>query len=164
MNRIRKAKWLAASLVLVIVIVGCGGSESGSTASSPTISKDSRRKSKLRWEWHATVACKKGMEQADVVMHKAAGKPVPAPPSAAPDWEGFKLPVRVLLPTFRQTTGELEEVEPDKQDVYDYEQILKRFRLDLRQAEKNPGAPISSRPLASAGKAAYVYGIHACLY
>lgn len=163
MMRIWKATWLAALCALLLAMAGCGEGGGGSTASAPA-SKDSRRKSKFRWEWHATVACKKGMERADAVMHKAAGQAVPSSPSAAPDWESFKVPVRALLPTFRRTADELEAVQPDKQDVYDYEQILKRFRLDLRQAERNPTAPISSRPLASAGKAAYVYGIHACLY
>lgn len=97
-------------------------------------------------------------------MHKAAGKAVPSTPSASPNWESFNVPVRVLLPTFRWTAEELEEVDPDKQDIYDYDRILERLRMDLKQAERHPDAPISSRPLASAGKAAYVYGIHACLY
>lgn len=165
MNRVLKAVALGVALALVVALAGCGGSESGSTtAAAAASSKDGRRKSKFRWEWHATVACKKGMERADVVMHKAAGKPAPSPPSAAPEWEGFKVPVRVLLPTFRRTAEELEAVEPDKQDAYDYDRILERLRTDLKQAEKHPDAPISSRPLAGAGKAAYVYGIHACLY
>lgn len=164
MNWALKAVWLGVAIAVVTAAIGCGGSESGSTTDSAAASKVGRRKSKFRWEWHATVACKKGMERADVVMHKAAGEGVPSPPSAAPDWESFKLPVKVLLPTFRQTAKELENVEPDKQDAYDYDQILERLRTDLKQAESNPEAPISSRPLASAGKAAYVYGIHACLF
>jgi hypothetical protein len=163
MNLVLRVGWVVA-VVFAVAITGCGGSETESTAGTTAASKVGRNKSKLRWEWHATMACKKGMEQADVVMHKAAGRPAPKPPSAAPDWESFKVPVKVLLPTFRQTAEELEEVEVDDQDVSDYGRLLEKLRMELKQAERHPDAPVSSRPLASAGKAAYVYGIHACLY
>jgi hypothetical protein len=165
MKRGLQAVWLSVVVLFAVAAVGCGGTEAGSTASATSATKTKGRKwRKLHWEWHASLACKKGMEQADVVMHKAAGQPAPQPPSASPDWESFKVPVRVLLPTFRQTVAELEAIKPDGEDAYDYEHILERLRLELKEAEGNPTAPIGSRPLKGAGKTAYVYGIHACLY
>jgi hypothetical protein len=165
MNRGLQAVWLAIAILIATAAVGCGESGSSSTASATTATAAKGRKwRKLHWEWHASLVCKKGMEQADLVMHKATGKPAPRPPSASPDWESFQVPVRVLLPTFRQTLADLEAIKPDTQDAYDYEHILERMRLELKEAAKNPTMPISSRPLKGAGKTAYVYGIHACLY
>jgi hypothetical protein len=166
MKRGLQAAWIGVVIVLAVAAIGCGGgSEAGSTTAATTAAKTKGRKwKKLHWEWHASLACKKGMEQADVVMHEAAGKAAPQPPSASPDWESFKVPVKVLLPTFRQTADELEAIKPDGEDAYDYERILERLRIELKEAEKNPSVPISSRPLKGAGKTAYVYGIHACLY
>jgi hypothetical protein len=160
-----QAAWVAIAILIAMSMLGCGGSESSSVASATTASKTKGRKwRKLHWEWHASLACKKGMEQADLVMHKAASRPPPKPPSASPDWESYGVPVRILLPTFRRTVAELEAIKPDTPDAYDYEHILERMRIELKEAEKNPTAPISSRPLKAAGKAAYVYGIHACLF
>jgi hypothetical protein len=164
MNRMLKAACMGAMIALAVAAFGCGGSEPGSTVAETAAAKKGRKWRKLHWEWHATLVCKKGMEQADVVMHKAAGNALPKPPSAAPDWESFQVPVKVLLPTFRQTADELEAIEPDQADAYDYGKLLDRMRIELKQAEAEPDAPISSRPLKGAGKAAYVYGIHACLY
>jgi hypothetical protein len=164
MNGVSKVAWVGAAIVLAMMALGCGGSETSSTAAETAASTKGRKWRKLNWEWHATLVCKKGMEAADVVMHEAAGEPLPGSPSASPDWESFKVPVRVLLPTFRRTAGELEAIEPDGADAYDYGKILERLRIELTQAEAEPNAPISSRPLSGAGKAAYVYGIHACLY
>ena len=168
MKRGLKAMWVSVALLLAVTAIGCGGGGgdgTSSTASATAAANSKGRKwRKLHWEWHASLACKKGMEQADVVMHKAAGQPAPKPPSASPDWESFKVPVKVLLPTFRQTRADLEAIEADGEDAYDYERILERLRLELKEAEKNPNAPISSRPLRGAGKTAYVYGIHACLW
>jgi hypothetical protein len=165
MNRVLKAALVGAAILVVAVALGCGGGEDSSSAAETTkASAKGRKWKKLHWEWHASLACKKGMEEADLVMHKASGKPAPKPPSASPDWESFRVPVKALLPTFRQTLGELEDIEPDTEDAYDYERILERMRLELEEAEGNPGAPISSRPLKGAGKTAYVYGIHACLF
>jgi len=165
MNRVLKAALLGAAILAIAAALGCGSSDNSSTAAETTTANAKGRKwKKLHWEWHATLACKKGMEQADVVMHKAAGEPPPKPPSASPDWESFKVPVRALLPTFQQTLADLEAIKPDGEDAYDYERILERMRIELKEAEKNPNAPISSRPLKGSGKTAYVYGIHACLY
>jgi hypothetical protein len=161
-----KAACTSVAVLLVVAAVGCGAGEVGSTAAETAAAKTSkgRKWRKFHWEWQATLVCKKGMEQADLVIHKAAGKPAPKSPSASPEWESSKVPVRVLLPTFRQTADELGAINPDREDAYDYERILERLRIELKQAEKNPDAPISSRPLKGAGKTAYVYGIHACLY
>jgi hypothetical protein len=166
MKRELQAAWVGFVVLIAVFAIGCGSSsETTSSASETTATKTKGRKwRKLHWEWHASLACKKGMEQADVVMHKAAGDPAPQPPSASPDWESFKVPVKALLPTFRQTITDLEAIAPDGPDAYNYEQILERMRLELKEAERNPDAPISSRPLKGAGKTAYVYGIHACLY
>ncbi|HET7455148.1 MAG TPA: hypothetical protein VFJ76_06475 [Solirubrobacterales bacterium] len=165
MNRVLKATLSGAAVLAIVAAVGCGSSESSSTATEATTAGAKGRKwKKLHWEWHASLVCKKGMEQADVLMHKASGKPAPKPPSASPDWESFQVPVKVLLPTFRQTWSELEAIEPDTEDAYDYERILERMRIELKEAEREPDAPISSRPLKGAGKTAYVYGIHACLF
>jgi len=166
MNPGLKATCAGVAILLVLAAVGCGGGEGSTTAAETAAAKTGkgRKWRKLHWEWQATLVCKKGMEQADLVMHKAAGKPAPQPPSASPDWESFDVPVTVLLPTFRQTADELEQIEPDQQDAYDYEKILEMLRIELQQAESNPSAPVSSRPLRGAGKTAYVYGIHACLY
>jgi hypothetical protein len=165
MNRVLKAAWVAIAILIALTATGCGESGSSSTASATTAAKAKGRKwIKLHWEWHASLACKKGMEQADEVMHRAAGKPAPHPPSASPSWERFRVPVKALLPTFRRTLDELEAIKPDAEDAYDYEHILERMRIELKEAEKNPTAPISSRPLKGSGKTAYVYGIHACLY
>ncbi len=164
MKRVLQAAWVSIAILLAIAAIGCGGSESSSAAAETTAAKKGRKWKKLHWEWHASLACKKGMEQADVVMHKAAGEPTPKPPSASPDWESFEVPVKALLPTFQRTLVELEAIKPDGEDAYDYERILERLRIELKEAEANPSAPISSRPLKGAGKTAYVYGIHACLF
>ena len=165
MNRVLKAAAVGAAILAVVAVIGCGGSDSSSTAAVAAKSEGKGRKwRKLHWEWHATLACKKGMEQADVAMHRAAGEPVPKPPSASPKWESFKVPVRALLPTFQQTLVDLEAIAPDGEDAYDYERILERMRIELKEAEKEPDAPISSRPLKGAGKTANVYGIHSCLF
>ena len=166
MKRGLQAMWVGVVVLIAAFAIGCGGgSEPSSNASETAATETKGRKwRKLHWEWHASLACKKGMEQADVVMREAAGEPAPQPPSASPDWESFEVPVKALLPTFRQTVADLEAIEPDGPDAYNYERILERMRLELKEAERNPDAPISSRPLKGAGKMAYVYGIHACLY
>jgi hypothetical protein len=163
MNRVPKAGWVAAA-ILVVVLAGCGGGgDSTGAAKSPSHAQRTF-KEKYRFLFHASIVCKKGLEQADVAMHKAAGKAAPKPPSSAPDWEDSKLPLKVVLPAFRRITSQLEALEPDKEDAYDYNSFVSRLQKELKEAEAHPDAPISSRPLASAGKQAYVWGLHACLF
>lgn len=153
-----------AGVLFVVAATGCGGGEAGSTAAETVSNPKDRQLAKYHFVFHASIICKKGLEQADVAMHRAAGKPVPQQPSSAPDWESVKLPVKVVLPAFRRIATQLEALEPAKADAYDYENFLSRLREELKQAEANPNAPISSRPLAGAGKVAYVWGLHACLF
>ena len=162
MNRVLKAVWVGAAIVSIVLVVGCGESDSGSTAAE-TKSKP-RNLTKYDFVFHASIICKKGLEQADVAMHKAAGEPVPKPPSSAPDWEGTKLPLKVVLPVFRRIASGLKALEPAKADAYDYNSFLSRLEEELKEAEAHPDAPISSRPLRGAGKQAYVWGLHACLF
>lgn len=162
MNRVPKAAWVIAAIVLIAAAVGCGGSDSGSTAAETK--SQPRNLSKYHFIFHASIVCKKGLEQADVAMHKAAGEPPPKQPSSAPDWEGSKLPLKVVLPAFRRIATQLEALEPSKADAYDYNSFVSRLQQELKEAEAHPSAPISSRPLAGAGKQAYVWGLHACLF
>ncbi len=155
---------LAVLAIFMVVAAGCGGSGNSTNSAETAASGNQVRKEKYRFLWKATQVCKRGLERADVVMHKAAGEPTPHPPSSAPDWESVNLPLRVVIPVFRQIAAELEELEPDKGDAYDYGNFLQRLRDDLKQVEKNPGRPISSRPFSDAGKVAYVWGLHACLF
>jgi hypothetical protein len=162
MNRVLKAGCAAA--ILVIVLTGCGGGgDTTGTAESPSHAQRTF-KEKYRFLFHASIVCKKGLEQADVAMHEAAGEPAPKQPSSAPDWEGSKLPLKVVLPAFRRITSQLEALEPDKEDAYDYNSFVGRLKEELKEAEARPDAPIRSRPLAGAGKQAYVWGLHACLF
>jgi len=162
MNRVPKAALLAAAIVSIALAVGCGSSDSGSTAAETT--SKPRNLSKYDFIFHASILCKKGLEQADIAMHKAAGEPAPKQPSSAPDWEGSKLPLKVVLPAFRKIAAQLEALEPAKADAYDYDSFVSRLKEELKEAEAHPDAPISSRPLAGAGKQAYVWGLHACLF
>jgi len=163
MNRVLKAAWIGMA-ILVVVLAGCGGSDSSSTQATAEAPGKPRNLSKYDFIFHASILCKKGLEQADVAMHEAAGEPAPKQPSAAPDWEGSKLPLKVVLPAFRRIAGQLEALEPSKADAYDYDSFVTRLKKELKEAEAHPGAPISSRPLAGAGKQAYVWGLHACLF
>jgi hypothetical protein len=162
MIRVLKAALVGAAIVSIAAALGCGASDSSSTAAE-TKSKP-RNLTKYDFVFHASIVCKKGLEQADVAMHKAAGEPAPKRPSAAPNWEGSKLPLKVVLPAFRRIATQLEALEPSKADAYDYNSFLSRLEEELKQAEAHPEAPISSRPLAGAGKQAYVWGLHACLF
>lgn len=162
MNRLLKWAWAGAAILAIAVAAGCGGGDSGSPAAE-TEAKP-RNLSKYDFVFHASIVCKKGLEQADVAMHEAAGEPAPKQPSSAPDWEGSKLPLRVVLPAFRRIAGRLEALEPSQADAYDYDSFVSRLREELKEAEAKPSAPISSRPLAGAGKQAYVWGLHACLF
>jgi hypothetical protein len=164
MNRLLKAVVLGAA-ILAVALSGCGGSEGTSTEAAESASQGQRTfKEKYRFLFHASIVCKKGLEQADVAMHEAAGEPAPKQPSSAPDWESSKLPLKVVLPAFRRIAEQLEALEPDKEDAYDYNSFVSRLQEELKQAEAHPEAPISSRPLAGAGKQAYVWGLHACLF
>ena len=151
------------AVLLVALAAGCGGGDSTSTQAAAE-SKPPRNLTKYHFIFHASIVCKKGLEAADVAMHKAGGEPVPPQPSSAPDWEGVKLPLKVVLPAFRRIGVQLEALEPPKADAYDYDNFVSRLQEELKQAEKHPDAPISSRPLSGAGKAAYVWGLHACLF
>jgi hypothetical protein len=162
MKRVLKAAVLGAAILAIGVVTGCGGGDSGSTAAETNA--EPRNLKKYDFIFHASIVCKKGLEQADVAMHKAAGEPAPKQPSSAPAWEGSKLPLKVVLPAFRQIASQLEALEPSKADAYDYNSFLSRLQKELKEAEAHPGAPISSRPLAGAGKQAYVWGLHACLF
>ncbi len=164
MNPKPKAVWLGAALLLVALIAGCGGSDVTSTQTAAETSSKPRNLSKYHFIFHASIVCKKGLEQADVAMHRAAGKPAPKQPSSAPDWEGSKLPLKVVLPAFRRITTQLEALEPSQADAYDYDSFVSRLQEELKEAEARPSAPISSRPLAGAGKQAYIWGLHACLF
>jgi hypothetical protein len=162
MNRVLKAAWAGAAILLVGLVAGCGGGDSASTPAD-TEAKP-RNETKYDFVFRASIVCKKGLEQADVAMYKAAGEPVPKQPSSAPDWEGSKLPLEVVLPAFRRIASQLEALDPPKADAYDYNSFLSRLKEELQEAEANPKAPVSSRPLAGAGKQAYVWGLHACLF
>jgi hypothetical protein len=162
MNRTLKAGLSGIAILAIAVAGGCGGSDSSSTAAEAEAKP--RNLKKYDFVFHASIVCKKGLEQADVAMHKAAGEAAPKQPSSAPDWEGSKLPLKVVLPAFRQIAAQLEALEPSKADAYDYNSFLSRLKEELKEAEANPTAPISSRPLAGAGKQAYVWGLHACLF
>jgi hypothetical protein len=164
MDSVLKAMSMGAALLLVALIAGCGGSDSSSTQTAAETSGAPRNLSKYHFIFHASIVCKKGLEQADVAMHKAAGEAAPQQPSSAPNWEGSNLPLRVVLPAFRRIAGQLEALEPSKADAYDYNSFVSRLQKELKEAEANPSAPISSRPLAGAGKQAYVWGLHACLF
>src|SRR3954464_12579546 len=153
--------WMA--VLLVALAAGCGGGESSSTQAEAE-AKPPRNLTKYHFVFHASIVCRKGLEAADVAMHEAAGEPVPPQPPSAPDWEGVKLPLKVVLPAFHRIAAQLEALEPPKADAYDYDNFVSRLREELKQAEKPPDAPISSRPLSGAGKAAYVWGLHACLF
>jgi hypothetical protein len=162
MNRGLQAIWGAALILVIGLAAGCAGG--GDSTSTQAEAKPPRNLTKYHFIFHASIVCKKGLEAADVAMHKAAGEPVPPQPSSAPDWEGVKLPLEVVLPAFRRIAAQLEALEPPKADAYDYDNFVSRLREELKQAEKHPDAPISSRPLSGAGKAAYVWGLHACLF
>lgn len=164
MNGFLRAACAGVAIFLVAVIAGCGGGGSSSTAAETESNSKPRNVKKYDFVFHASIVCKKGLEQADVAIHKAAGEPAPKQPSSAPDWEGTKLPLRVVLPAFRRITSQLEALEPSKADAYDYTSFVHRLREELKEAEAHPSAPISSRPLAGAGKQAYVWGLHACLF
>jgi hypothetical protein len=154
---------VAVAVLLVALVAGCGGGESSSTQAAAE-ERPPRNLTKYHFIFHASIVCKKGLEAADVAMHRAAGEPIPPQPSSAPDWEAVKLPLRVVLPAFRRIGAQLDALEPPKADAYDYDNFVSRLQEELKQAEKHPGAPISSRPLSGAGKAAYVWGLHACLF
>lgn len=160
---LKAASILAMLMLLVAAAAGCGGSDSSSTTAGETQAKP-RNLSKYDFVFHASIICKKGLEQADVAMHEAAGEPAPKEPSSAPEWEGVKLPLRVVIPAFRRIATQLEALEPSQADAYDYNSFLSRLQDELKEAEAHPSAPISSRPLAGAGKQAYVWGLHACLF
>ncbi|MEA2959073.1 MAG: hypothetical protein QOJ58_4734 [Alphaproteobacteria bacterium] len=162
MLRVLKAGVVGAAILMIGAALGCGGGDSGSSAAEAEAKP--RDVQKYDFIFHASIVCKKGLEQADVAMHRAAGEPAPKQPSSAPDWEGSKLPLKVVLPAFRRITSQLEALEPSKADAYDYNSFLSRLREELKEAEAHPGAPISSRPFARAGKQAYVWGLHACLF
>jgi hypothetical protein len=162
MKLVRKAAWIGMA-ILVVVPAGCGGSASSTQTTAEAHGKP-RNLSKYDFIFHASILCKKGLEQADVAMHKAAGEPAPKQPSSAPDWEGSKLPLKVVLPAFRRIATQLEALEPSRADAYDYDSFVTRLKKELKEAEAHPAAPISSRPLAGAGKQAYVWGLHACLF
>jgi hypothetical protein len=162
MDRVLKVAWVGAAILVIAAALGCGGSDSGSTTTKAGAKP--RNLTKYDFIFGASIICKKGLEQADVAMHKAAGEPAPKQPSSAPDWEDSKLPLKVVLPAFRRIASQLEALEPAKADAYDYNSFLARLKEELKEAEANPGAPISSRPLAGAGKQAYVWGLHACLF
>jgi hypothetical protein len=153
-----------AVIALMAIAVGCGSSDSASTQAETASSSKPRNVKKYDFIFHASIVCKKGLEQADVAMHEAAGEPAPKQPSSAPDWEGSKLPLKVVLPAFRRIATQLEALEPSKADAYDYDSFVSRLQKELKEAEAHPSAPISSRPLAGAGKQAYVWGLHACLF
>jgi hypothetical protein len=164
MNRVLKAGLLGAT-ILAIAVTGCGGG--GGTSSEDKESPSHARqtfKAKYRFLFHASIVCKKGLEQADVAMHRAANEPAPKQPSSQPDWESSRLPLTVVLPAFRRIADQLDALEPDKEDAYDYNSFVSRLREELKEAEAHPEAPISSRPLAGAGKQAYIWGLHACLF
>jgi hypothetical protein len=162
MNRVIKAACLGAAILAIALIAGCGSSDSTSTQAKAEAKP--RNLKKYDFIFHASILCKKGLEQADVAMHKAAGEPAPKQPSSAPDWEGSRLPLKVVLPAFRRIATQLEALEPSQADAYDYDSFLSRLKEELKEAEAHPSAPISSRPLAGAGKQAYVWGLHACLF
>jgi hypothetical protein len=162
MNRVLKAALGIATIMAIAAAAGCGGSDSGAT--SAEAKAQPRNLTKAHFIFHASLVCRNGLEQADVAMHKAAGEPVPKHPSSAPDWEGSKLPLRVVIPAFHRITSQLEALEPSKADAYDYNSFVSRLQKELKEAEAHPSAPISSRPLAGAGKQAYVWGLHACLF
>jgi hypothetical protein len=162
MIRMLKAAVVGAAILTVAALLGCGSSDSGSTAAEAEAKP--RNVKKYDFIFHASILCKRGLEQADLAMHKAAGEPAPKQPSSAPDWEGSKLPLKVVLPAFRRITSQLEALEPSQADAYDYNSFVTRLKEELKEAEAHPDAPISSRPLASAGKQAYVWGLHACLF
>ncbi|HET7507839.1 MAG TPA: hypothetical protein VFJ53_05720 [Solirubrobacterales bacterium] len=165
MNRVLKAAVLGAAILVIAAAVGCGegGGTTTEVAESPAHARRTF-KEKYRFLFHASIVCKKGLEQADVAMHEATGEPAPKQPSSAPDWESSKLPLKVVLPAFRRIADQLSALEPDKEDAYDYESFIERLREELKEAEAHPEAPISSRPLRGAGKQAYVWGLHACLF
>lgn len=164
MNRVLQAAWAGAAIVMVAAAIGCGGGGSASTSTAAETESKPRNLKKYDFIFHASILCKKGLEQADVAMHKAAGEPAPKQPSSAPDWESSNLPLKVVLPAFRRIATQLEALEPSQADAYDYDSFLNRLKKELREAEAHPSAPISSRPLAGAGKQAYVWGLHACLF
>ena len=163
MNWVLKAAGLGAA-ILAVALTGCGGSGTSRGATESSAHAKRTFKEKYRFLFHASIVCKKGLEEADVAMHKAAGEPAPKQPSSAPEWEGTKLPLKVVLPAFRRIADQLEALEPDKEDAYDYNSFVSRLQEELKEAEANPSAPISSRPLRGAGKQAYVWGLHACLF
>jgi hypothetical protein len=162
MNLMLKAAVTGAAILSIAAVFGCGGGEAGSTAGNTKA--EPRNVAKYKFVFRASIVCKEGLEEADVAMHEAAGTPVPKPPSSAPDWESSKLPLKVVLPAFRRIATQLEALEPSKADAYNYDSFVSRLQEELKEAEANPNAPISSRPLASAGKQAYVWGLHACLF
>lgn len=164
MNRVLKAALLGAAILAIAAALGCGGGGSDSSSTAANTESKPRNLKKYDFIFHASILCKKGLEQADVAMHKAAGEPAPKKPSSAPDWESSKLPLKVVLPAFRRITSQLEALEPSQADAYDYESFVKRLQEELKEAEAHPEAPISSRPLRGAGKQAYIWGLHACLF
>jgi|GEM_PF-2479916 len=164
MNRVLQAALLGAAILAVAAALGCGGGGGDSSSTAAQTELKPRNLKKYDFVFHASILCKKGLEQADVAMHKAAGEPAPKQPSSAPDWEGSKLPLKVVLPAFRRITSQLEALEPSQADAYEYESFVKRLQEELKEAEAHPDAPISSRPLRGAGKQAYIWGLHACLF
>jgi hypothetical protein len=162
MKRMLKVVLVGATILSTASAFGCGGSDSGSTAAEKEAKP--RNVAKYDFVFRASIICKEGLEEADTAMHKAAGESVPKQPSSAPNWEDSKLPLKVVLPAFRRIATQLDALEPSEADAYNYNSFVSRLQDELKEAEVNPTAPISSRPLAGAGKQAYVWGLHACLF
>jgi hypothetical protein len=102
MNRVLKAGLLGPA-ILAIAVSGCGGGEDANSEGEERASHARQTfKAKYHFLFHASIVCKKGLEQADVAMHRAANEPAPKHPSSQPDWESSKLPLAVVLPAFRR--------------------------------------------------------------
>lgn len=144
---------IAASSLLMLLGVGCGGGDAEPAVDPLT---------KPQFMKQANAICEKELREKDEAVQQAFSKAAKAGQPSQRALEGIVS--RVVLPSFEKTTNELAELTPPAKEADTVEGILRKFKEVLKETEEDPGRMLTADPFIPASEAAKAYGLTACRF
>lgn len=145
---------LAVAAVVALVILGCGSSDSTSTGTPASLTKNQfvERSDKI---------CERRLEEKDAAV-KAALKKLSSSEIANPSAQGLEELGESIIPPMQKLVAELREMPAPVKDEIAVDGFISKLEAGLKKAEADPGGLAQNDPFEEAAKAARAYGLKGC--
>lgn len=150
-------KAIGLMILAVLLVAGCGSSNSSDTGSSESPEQVTLNKS--QYVKQANAICADAVTEKDEAIRKSAEK---SAQGKAVEKEAAEAVAVAGLPAIHKMVDELQELGPPPKEQAKINQIVGLYEIALKRAETDPSSLLSGNPFIEADKAAYSYGLEAC--